>query len=88
MKCKDHIPLGIDEIPERHVVDFHLDGERLVGQDARVGVLGEHKLAGRCDIEADDATHRRRVARSLRFLFTICKLNTLLGQAKVDEIVC
>ena len=38
------IPLGIDEITERHVANLHLDSESLVGLEARVGVLGEHKL--------------------------------------------
>ena len=82
----EYIPLGIDEITERHVADLHLNGERLVGLDARIGVLGEHELGRRRNIEADDATHRGGVARSINKLFTISKFS-VLSQAKVDEIV-
>lgn len=41
---REYTPLGIDKVPEHHVADLHLDGERLVGLDARLGVLGEHEL--------------------------------------------
>jgi hypothetical protein len=56
------VALGIDEITERHVLDLHLDDESLVGPNARVGVLGEHKLGRGRHIKADDASHRCRVA--------------------------
>ena len=79
-------PLSVDEITERHVADLQLDGESLVGLEARVGVLGEYKLGRGRDIKADDATHRRGVARSVDELLTISE-GGVLGQAEVDEVV-
>jgi len=80
------VALGIDKVTELHVADLHLNGESLVGLEARVGVLGKHKLGSGGYIEADDAAHWCRVARSGNHLLTIGK-GDVLGQAKVDEIV-
>jgi hypothetical protein len=75
--------LSIGEHAGLHVVNVHLDGERLVGGDS-VLVGGAGKLARGHVGLWDNVTHWDRVARTPGDLLTV---RDGLSDAKVDEIV-
>ena len=77
---------GGDKVSGLHVENLHLDGERLVFHNALVSILGEHKLAAGCLVEADDATHGSLIARAGCNLLAIGEGNAIgkRTEAEVD----
>jgi hypothetical protein len=70
---------GGGKLTRLHVDDLHLDNESRVLHEALVAVLGEHKLAAWCLVEADDATHLQIACTSDSAIFTMKRTRSHRG---------